>query len=60
MIAGVTGVVWCWHGGQGGPHNHTIGGLAVCLKQAATPEFKTYQQQVWLSTQGVARESVSD
>lgn len=31
---------------QGGPHNHTIGGLAVCLKQAATPEFKTYQQQV--------------
>jgi hypothetical protein len=33
---------------QGGPHNHTIGGLAVCLKQAAAPEFKVYQQQVIL------------
>ncbi|CAH1424628.1 unnamed protein product, partial [Lactuca virosa] len=25
---------------QGGPHNHTIGGLAVCLKHAQSPEFK--------------------
>jgi glycine hydroxymethyltransferase len=33
---------------QGGPHNHTIGGLAVCLKQAAAPGFKVYQQQVIL------------
>jgi hypothetical protein len=31
---------------QGGPHNHTIAGLAVALKQAATPEFKEYQRQV--------------
>jgi glycine hydroxymethyltransferase len=31
---------------QGGPHNHTITGLAVALKQAATPEFKSYQEQV--------------
>lgn len=31
---------------QGGPHNHTISGLAVALKMANTPEFKTYQQQV--------------
>ncbi|KAK1367865.1 Serine hydroxymethyltransferase [Heracleum sosnowskyi] len=31
---------------QGGPHNHTIGGLAVCLKYAQTPEFKSYQKQV--------------
>jgi len=31
---------------QGGPHNHTIGGLAVCLKQAASPVFKEYQLQV--------------
>eukprot|EP00983_Pelagomonas_calceolata_P092165 1157633-Pelagomonas_calceolata.AAC.8 len=30
----------------GGPHNHTIAGLACALKQAATPEFKLYQQQV--------------
>ncbi|KAL5082095.1 hypothetical protein RYX36_010516, partial [Vicia faba] len=31
---------------QGGPHNHTITGLAVALKQAMTPEFKSYQKQV--------------
>nr|AFK45020.1 unknown [Medicago truncatula] len=31
---------------QGGPHNHTITGLAVALKQAMTPEFKNYQKQV--------------
>lgn len=31
---------------QGGPHNHTITGLAVALKQAASPEFKAYQEQV--------------
>jgi glycine hydroxymethyltransferase len=33
-------------GHQGGPHNHTITALAVALKQAATPEFKAYQEQV--------------
>lgn len=33
-------------GHQGGPHNHTITALAVALKQASTPEFKAYQQQV--------------
>ncbi|KAE8099998.1 hypothetical protein FH972_017937 [Carpinus fangiana] len=31
---------------QGGPHNHTIGGLAVCLKHAKSPEFKAYQNKV--------------
>ncbi|OWF52625.1 serine hydroxymethyltransferase, cytosolic-like [Mizuhopecten yessoensis] len=31
---------------QGGPHNHQIAGVAVALKQANTPEFKAYQQQV--------------
>ena len=31
---------------QGGPHNHTIGALAVALKQATTPEFVEYQKQV--------------
>jgi len=34
---------------QGGPHNHTIGALATCLKQAATPEFVEYQKQVLLN-----------
>ncbi|KAL0368871.1 UNVERIFIED_CONTAM: Serine hydroxymethyltransferase 2, mitochondrial [Sesamum calycinum] len=31
---------------QGGPHNHTITALAVALKQAMTPEYKAYQDQV--------------
>ncbi len=31
---------------QGGPHNHTIGALATCLKQVNTPEFVEYQKQV--------------
>ncbi|KAK8624239.1 hypothetical protein V6N13_065590 [Hibiscus sabdariffa] len=31
---------------QGGPHNHTIAGLAVALKQVRTPEYKAYQEQV--------------
>ncbi|KAE8716301.1 Serine hydroxymethyltransferase 2 [Hibiscus syriacus] len=31
---------------QGGPHNHTISGLAVALKQVRTPEYKAYQEQV--------------
>jgi glycine hydroxymethyltransferase len=33
-------------GHQGGPHNHTITALAVALKQAQTPDFKQYQEQV--------------
>jgi glycine hydroxymethyltransferase len=39
---------------QGGPHNHTIAGLAVALKQAATPEFKGYQRQVVANAQALA------
>ncbi|KAL6517730.1 Serine hydroxymethyltransferase 6 [Orobanche minor] len=31
---------------QGGPHNNHIAALAIALKQVATPEFKTYMQQV--------------
>ena len=31
---------------QGGPHNHTISGLAVALKQAQTQDFVKYQEQV--------------
>ncbi|KZZ94406.1 Serine hydroxymethyltransferase [Moelleriella libera RCEF 2490] len=33
-------------GHQGGPHNHTITALAVALKQAQTPEFRSYQEKV--------------
>ena len=31
---------------QGGPHNHQIAALAVALKYAASPHFKTYAKQV--------------
>lgn len=31
---------------QGGPHNHQIAGLAVQLREVATPEFRAYSQQV--------------
>lgn len=33
-------------GVQGGPLMHIIAAKAVCFKEAATPEFATYQQQV--------------
>lgn len=39
---------------QGGPHNHTIAGLACALKQAAGPEFKAYQEQVLSNCQALA------
>eukprot|EP00252_Welwitschia_mirabilis_P022135 TRINITY_DN5901_c0_g1_i1.p1 TRINITY_DN5901_c0_g1~~TRINITY_DN5901_c0_g1_i1.p1 ORF type:complete len:545 (+),score=79.02 TRINITY_DN5901_c0_g1_i1:106-1635(+) len=39
---------------QGGPHNHTIGALAVCLKHAVTTEFKAYQQQVVANCRALA------
>ncbi|MEJ8664197.1 serine hydroxymethyltransferase [Pseudomonas inefficax] len=33
-------------GAQGGPLMHVIAAKAVCFKEALTPEFKVYQQQV--------------
>jgi glycine hydroxymethyltransferase len=33
-------------GHQGGPHNHTITALAAALKQAQSPDFLKYQEQV--------------
>ncbi len=40
---------------QGGPHNHTIGALATCLKQANTPEFVEYQKQVLKNSASLAK-----
>ncbi len=31
---------------QGGPHNHTTAGIAVALREAALPSFRTYAAQV--------------
>ncbi|KAL4298009.1 hypothetical protein GQ457_12G031560 [Hibiscus cannabinus] len=43
---------------QGGPHNHTIGGLAVCLKHAQSREFKAYQNQVVSNCRALANRLV--
>ena len=39
---------------QGGPHNNTIAGVAVALKQAAQPEFEIYPQQVIKNARAMA------
>lgn len=39
---------------QGGPHNHQIAALAVALKEAYSPSFKTYIQQVKKNAQTLA------
>merc|ERR1711915_518746 len=39
---------------QGGPHNHAIGGVAVALKQAMSPEFQAYQKQVLSNAKAMA------
>ncbi len=39
---------------QGGPHNHTTAGLAVALREAATPEFKVYAAQIIQNAQALA------
>lgn len=44
---------------QGGPHNHTISGLACALKQATGPEFKLYQQQVLKNCKAMASALIS-
>jgi glycine hydroxymethyltransferase len=43
-------------GHQGGPHNHTITALTVALKQAQSPDFKLYQQQVVKNAAALADE----
>ncbi len=41
---------------QGGPHNHTTAAIAVALKEAATPEFKTYARNVVSNAKAMAEE----
>ncbi|MGV8891687.1 MAG: serine hydroxymethyltransferase [Burkholderiaceae bacterium] len=40
---------------QGGPLMHVIAGKAVAFKEALTPEFKTYQQQVIKNADALAQ-----
>ncbi|KAI6193930.1 Serine hydroxymethyltransferase [Aphelenchoides besseyi] len=39
---------------QGGPHNHTIGGIAVALKQCQTIEYREYAEQILKNAQALA------
>jgi glycine hydroxymethyltransferase len=41
---------------QGGPHNHSIAGIAVGLGEALQPEFKQYARQVIKNAQTLAEE----
>lgn len=44
---------------QGGPHNHTIAGLAVALKATQTTAFKDYSLQVVKNAQAMASKLMS-
>ena len=46
-------------GHLGGPHNHTISAVATCLKEAATEEYKEYQQQVILNSKELGERLMS-
>ncbi|MDO8740845.1 MAG: serine hydroxymethyltransferase [Candidatus Woesearchaeota archaeon] len=39
---------------QGGPHEHTIAGKAVCFKEAMEPEFKQYAMQIVKNAKALA------
>ena len=41
---------------QGGPHNHTTAAIAVALKEAATPEFRSYAADVVANAKALADE----
>ncbi|MBV8569571.1 MAG: serine hydroxymethyltransferase [Acidobacteriaceae bacterium] len=41
-------------GAQGGPLVHIIAAKAVCFKQAAAPEFRSYQEQVLANARALA------
>jgi glycine hydroxymethyltransferase len=46
-------------GMQGGPLEHCIAAKAVCLKEAMSPAFKTYQEQVVKNAKALAEELAS-
>lgn len=43
---------------QGGPHNNVTAGIAVCLKEALEPKFKTYAKQIVKNSQTLAEELI--
>ncbi len=45
---------------QGGPHEHQVAAIAVCLKEAMEPSFKDYGKQVALNAKVLAEELVKN
>lgn len=43
---------------QGGPHNNTTAGIAICLEEAETNEFKIYAEQIVKNAKVLAEELV--
>lgn len=43
---------------QGGPHDNTTAGIAVCLKEALEPKFKLYAKQIVKNNQVLAKELI--
>ncbi|MBI2055844.1 MAG: serine hydroxymethyltransferase [Candidatus Sungbacteria bacterium] len=41
---------------QGGPHDNQTAAIAVCLKEAAAPEFKKYGKQIVKNAKALAKE----
>ncbi|MCR5784078.1 MAG: serine hydroxymethyltransferase [Eubacterium sp.] len=46
-------------GMQGGPLMHVVAAKAVCFKEALTPEFKEYQEQIAKNAQALAKGLIS-
>jgi glycine hydroxymethyltransferase len=50
---------WVFPGLQGGPHDNTTAGIAVALKEADSPGFKKYQQQIVKNAKTLAEELIN-
>lgn len=44
---------------QGGPHNHTIAGIAIALGQCLTEEFVAYAKQILANSQALSKRLMS-
>lgn len=49
---------WIIPGMQGGPHEHTIAGIAVSLKEAETAKFRKYQEQTIKNAKALSEELI--
>ena len=45
---------------QGGPHNHTTAGIAMALREAATPAFRAYGKQIVKNAKALAQTLVRE